>query len=254
MDAASTSLAPAKSIRGEWRQYLAFLKRPVVPGRAPGPRWASLRALLRLFLLDVLVMGGLLLAVGLVMSSGVSVPETALAGVEIGATVIFAVVVIAPLTEEIAFRSWMSGRPGHILGLLAAIPVGVIAALGYTSVAPAGFGQMMAGVAVGVAAAVVVALAIVYLLRRRGAMRWFQRLFPLFFWLGTAAFSLVHLMNFPADQLAMALPLVAPQFITGTMLGYVRVAYGLWASMLLHTLHNAFFIALVLTAGSAGAG
>ncbi|MBL4718020.1 MAG: CPBP family intramembrane metalloprotease, partial [Erythrobacter sp.] len=72
------------------------------------------------------------------------------------------------------------------------------------------------------------------------------------FWLSTLAFASVHLFNFPAEDMAMALPLVLPQFATGTMLGYLRVHYGLWASVLLHLLHNGAFISLVLLAGSAG--
>jgi len=35
------------------------------------------------------------------------------------------------------------------------------------------------------------------------------------------------------------------------MLGYLRVRYGLWSSILLHMLHNGAFISLVLLAGSA---
>ena len=61
----------------------------------------------------------------------------------------------------------------------------------------------------------------------------------------------MHLTNFPADQLATALPLVLPQFVIGTILGYTRVHYGLWASVLLHMLHNGAIIALVLAASSA---
>ena len=49
----------------------------------------------------------------------------------------------------------------------------------------------------------------------------------------------------------MALP-VLPQFVIGAILGYTRVTYGLWASILLHALHNGAFISLVLLASSAG--
>ena len=52
MDAATTSLAPANSTRGEWARFGAFLKRPTLPARAPLPRLASLVAILRLMLLD----------------------------------------------------------------------------------------------------------------------------------------------------------------------------------------------------------
>ena len=44
MDAATTSLAPANSTRGEWARFGAFLKRPTLPARAPLPRLASLVA------------------------------------------------------------------------------------------------------------------------------------------------------------------------------------------------------------------
>ena len=60
MDAATTSLAPANSTRGEWARFGAFLKRPTLPARAPLPRLASLVAILRLMLLDFAMMGVLL--------------------------------------------------------------------------------------------------------------------------------------------------------------------------------------------------
>ena len=70
--------------------------------RAPLPQAAGLRAVVWLVLLDLLVMAALLGVAGAVMAAGVSLPETALAGMEIGTGIILAVVVIAPLTEEIA--------------------------------------------------------------------------------------------------------------------------------------------------------
>ncbi|MED5205946.1 MAG: hypothetical protein VX465_04915, partial [Pseudomonadota bacterium] len=97
MDAATTSLAPANSTRGEWARFGAFLKRPTLPARAPLPRLASLVAILRLMLLDFAMMGVLLGTAAAVMATGVSLPQTALAGMEIGAEIVFAVVVIAPL-------------------------------------------------------------------------------------------------------------------------------------------------------------
>ena len=248
MHAATTSLAPANSMRGEWRRFAAFLKRPTLPERAPLPQAAGLRAVVWLVLLDLLVMAALLGVAGAVMAAGVSLPETALAGMEIGTGIILAVVVIAPLTEEIAFRGWLSGRPGHIFGLLA----GALAAMVAGLAAMAFFGAALATAGlVALAAGTLVALAIIYRLRHRNTIGWFRRLFPALFWLSTLGFSLVHLTNFPADQLATALPLVLPQFVTGTILGYTRVHYGLWASVLLHMLHNGAIIALVLAASSA---
>ncbi|HCY02168.1 MAG TPA: hypothetical protein DHU71_04190, partial [Erythrobacter sp.] len=135
-----------------------------------------------------------------------------------------------------------------IFGLLA----GALAAMVAGLAAMAFFGAALATAGlVALAAGTLVALAIVYRLRHRNTIGWFRRLFPALFWLSTLGFSLVHLTNFPADQLATALPLVLPQFVTGTILGYARVHYGLWASVLLHMLHNGAIIALVLAASSA---
>ena len=238
MDAATTSLAPANSTRGEWARFGAFLKRPTLPARAPLPRLASLVAILRLMLLDFAMMSVLL--------------GTAAAVMAIGAEIVFAVVVIAPLGEEIAFRSWLSGRPGHLLGLLAAIPAALLAAAAMTLLVEGSLAQIWSTALVAIGTAAVATCAVVVRLRRHNAMGWFARLFPALFWLSTLAFSLVHLFNFPADQLAMALPLVLPQFVIGAILGYTRVTYGLWASILLHALHNGAFISLVLLASSAG--
>lgn len=252
MHAATTSLAPANSTRGEWALFATFLKHPTLPARAPLPRRTSLVAVLRLLLLDLAVMGVLLAAAGAVMALGVDMPETALANVTIDAAIVVAVVLVAPLLEELAFRSWLSGRPGHILGLIAALPAGALATLAFGQISTGSLGQIWLGAAVGMAAGALAALVTVYALRRRAAMGWFQRIFPLLFWISTLAFACIHLLNFPADQIAMALPLVLPQFATGMMLGYLRVNYGLWASILLHALHNGAFISLVLLASGAG--
>lgn len=258
MDAITTSgesaVTPAMTMRGEWSRFLGFLRRPVLPARAPLPQVAGLIAVLRLFALDLLVMSGLLAIAGIVIATGVDMPETALAGMDIGPGIVFAVVVVAPLAEEIAFRGWLSGRPGHLLALVAFVGGGVSATL-LLSAAGFSYGADalqtgLAAMALGALVGVVLALAALYLLRRHGAVGWFQRCFQLFFWVSTLAFSLVHLFNFPADQMAMALPLVLPQLVTGTMLGYLRVHYGLWASILLHALHNGAFISLVLLASS----
>lgn len=253
MDAGTTSLAPANSTRGEWSQFAAFLKRPVLPARAPMPRLASLAAVLRLFVLDVLVMAALLAVAGAVMSSGIEVPKTALADMEIGADIALAVIFFAPLAEEFAFRGWLSGRPGHVLAVLlgSLVALGTTVLLFATATGPAeSMGAIGPAALKGGAAGLVVAGLTVFLLRHRDAMGWFQRLFPLLFWLSAVGFASVHLFNFKSEEMMMALPLVLPQFVTGTILGYLRVNYGLWASVLLHALHNGAFIGLVLLAGS----
>lgn len=258
MDAVTTSgenaLAPADTLRGEWARFGVFLKWPKLPDRAPMPRLSSLVAVMRMLLLDFTFMAILLGIAGIAMAVGTDLPQTALSGMEMTPLIIFAAVVAAPLMEEIAFRGWLSGRPGHVLGwlLLAGAVVGVGVA-GFAGGAPSGAAKTgMAFAGLGVLVAIIAAILAIVLLRKRDAMRWFQRIFPLFFWLSTLAFSIVHVFNFPPDQMVMALPLVLPQFATGMILGYLRVNYGLWASILLHFLHNAAFIGMVVLASGAG--
>jgi hypothetical protein len=94
--------------------------------------------------------------------------------------------------------------------------------------------------------------AAVLLWRKRGRppMGWFARHARWFYLLSALAFASVHLTNFTEGNAALLLPLTLPQFLLGLILGYVRVMFGLWASVLMHAVHNTLFISLVL----AGAG
>lgn len=68
----------------------------------------------------------------------------------------------------------------------------------------------------------------------------YRRLFPLVFHASSLAFAGVHLYNFNLHQTAFwLLPLlVLPQWLTGMVLGWMRVRRGIGAAMLLHGLFN----------------
>lgn len=73
--------------------------------------------------------------------------------------------------------------------------------------------------------------------------RWMRRyaaIFPALFHLVAVGFAAVHLRNFVFDDVAgwMMLVLVAPQWVTGLVLGWVRVTRGVSAGMLLHGVFN----------------
>ena len=59
-------------------------------------------------------------------------------------------------------------------------------------------------------------------------------------------FALAHLANYTEGEAVLLLPLVVPQLLAGLIFGYARVTYGLWSGMLLHMMHNALFISLVV--------
>ena len=208
--------------------------------------------LARIYALDFAVMALLIGFASALVAAGVELPETALADMAFTPWLIFAVVVGAPVMEEIAFRSWLSGRLGHWAGLILLLLSGLGFALAHMGQVGDNLALSIAGLALGVSAPILAVLAFV-----RGAkgtpMGWFARSFPFFFWFSTLAFALVHIANFETDgswgSIAVLLPLVLPQFILGMMLGYVRVRFALWAAILLHAAHNATALTVAAMSG-----
>lgn len=244
-----TSLASPETLREEWAGYLGFLRRPALPDHGCAPFAAGAAALLRMLALDFAAMSLLLAIAFAVVAVGGELPETALAGIDIDWNIALLVVVVAPIAEELTFRSWLSGRPGHVLALATLFAAGVIAAMLAETATGA---QALHRVAAALGGGAVLALAILFALRKRPAMGWFRAIFPALFWLSTLAFASVHLLNFEQGEFAMLLPLVLPQFILGSMLGYLRVNYGLWSNIAMHALHNGTIIAVVAIASSSG--
>jgi len=160
----------------------------------------------------------------------------------------WAAVIIAPLFEEGLFRSWL----GHMRGVLIAMPVllcsGVIVMITSS-------GQDIPHIALPASALVLSAL-VLYLKRYSQTKRIkghhdaaMRRIFPFAFWGSAVVFALIHVGNYASDefQLHMAL-LVAPQFIIGVILGFVRMRYGLLAAIGFHGLYNSIFVGLTFFA------
>ena len=246
------AVPPRPTLLGEWGRFGGFLKRPHLPdarGQEPG----KLRAVGRMLALDMIVMAVLLTLIGVASAFGFELPDNVNneLGLTLGAIVL--VVAVAPVLEELIFRSWLTGRPA----VLAAVAVCV-----------AGFGAVPYGVsqmdpeqtmplllAIGPLVAMGAAPLSAYLLLGRPVPRWFTAGFAVFFWLSTLGFALVHLANYTEGNLVFLLPLVLPQFALGTMLGYLRVHYGLAPAIALHASHNALLFGLAILGKSLeGAG
>lgn len=232
----------------EWRAFAAYLRRPILPDRqAPGP--SAVRGTLRMAALDILLMGAIIAILMLVVAIGFDLPDNINALLDLNPLTIALIVIAAPLLEETAFRSWLTGRPSFLVSL-AALTLAASIALTLGASLPGETGGIVASTAlllgIGIAVAAMIAL------RKREAPHWFRRFFPGLFWASSAIFALVHLLNYTEGALAILLPLVIPQFILGTIAAYVRVHYGLVWAMVLHALHNGFAIALALLAMEAG--
>ncbi|NNK45129.1 MAG: hypothetical protein HKP43_00700, partial [Altererythrobacter sp.] len=129
MTGESTSLPSLITMRAEWGHFLGFLKRPSLPDNQASDLREGARAVSRILALDLIAMGMLLAIAGAVMASGIEIPETALAGMEITPGIIFAVIVVAPISEEILFRSWLSGRPRYLIAFPILLVAGLIAVM-----------------------------------------------------------------------------------------------------------------------------
>ncbi len=231
------------AIPGEWRRFGAFLRSPALPERASGFSLVSLRGVGWMFVLDLLLMSVIIGAAILTFSFGFELPSNKLAGLTLGLPIVLMIVIGAPIFEEIGFRGWLSGRPAHIWPL---IIIGT-AVFGLPLLIGQGQPFIVAG---GLLIAVVAAIFVAWRLWARTPFRFFSRYFGWFYALSTLTFAVVHLTNYDNANPAFLL-LVIPQAIAGLLFGYTRVHYGLWASMLLHALHNGTFIAFALMGKSA---
>lgn len=243
MSGPPTRARSALPVPARWADFARFLRRPVLPRRADLSVGASARALPALFALDILLMAAVLGAIGLAVLLGFGLPQHMLGEMKMTPALVVFIVIGAPLGEEILFRGWLSGRPGHILAVLALLGGGGVALIG------AGGTLSLVGAGLGL----VLALAALVVLRRRDAMGWYQRHFAWFFYGSALVFAAVHLTNFAAAGASPALvALVVPQFLLALILGYLRVHHGLLAGAALHTLHNAVFASVMLAGGGGG--
>ena len=248
MTADATSPLRIVDTRGAWRRFFAFVQRPELPDRAEGFSAEALGVVAKLYALDLLVMLALMAALALVQKLGLHLPGSVLEHAKLSPLLLGFITVGAPIGEELVFRSWQSGRPGHLGAALIGIPAAGVG-LGLMVPASAVVAHVWEALAI-----LVVGLALagwcLWYWRGRPAMAWFQRHFVWFYFGATLLFAAAHLTNFIGGGSLAMLPLVLPQFIVGLMLGYVRVRFGLWADVLLHIAHNSLFMVLLLSGAS----
>jgi membrane protease YdiL (CAAX protease family) len=222
-----------------WRDFAAFLRRPVLLEQATGIRFAAVGGTLKLFALDLILMALLLGLIGVASALGFKAPENDIDKLSLTPIALTAIVVILPIGEEIAFRCWLSGRAGHtVASLVFVIGVAILVISG-----PQPHPVLVLG---DILITATVAWAAVFWLRHRAAMSVFKRHFAWFYFASSLVFALEHLSNYSQIPGLMLLPLVVPQLLVGLILGYARTKYGLWSDMLLHMMHNGVLISLVV--------
>ena len=242
--------APAQSARGEWSNFLAFLRRPALTDTI-APAGESATGMVRMLALDLMIMTIIIGVLMTIVALGIELPENLNATLELDLGTIALIVIAAPVLEELAFRSWLSGKPGYLLAIAVLILAGIVGAV----IAASADGEAaQAAIGLSMIVGLILALVALFALRRRAPVGWFRALFPGMFWLSAVGFGLIHLLNYPEEGVFwIALPLVIPQFVLGTILGYVRVRYGLWTAMVIHAAHNGFALSVAAIAMEIGA-
>ena len=163
-------------------------------------------------------------------------PQIAAAMAAAPLSLIVSVVILGPLVEELAFRSWLSGTRQQL-----------VAGAGFVLVLIGGrwLAQASAPSAASVIGYATIALAIALYLCASRAMRagppegWFIRWFPAIFWANVLGFGLLHVSNYAVSLGPLVLAFTLPQILAGAVFGYARLRLGLAAAIGLHMAFNA---------------
>ena len=227
-----------KQTAGEW---IAFIKAPTLD--LPTSKQSAIRDVAWLFALNCLIVAAI---------AAVLFPAMMLFNIEMSNDmsalferpiwqILTIVVIVGPIMEELAFRSWLSGN-SRLLVLLG----GVLAWFGGSyALTQFGFSAKGAIPTIGIAAIIIVAV-MIGLIRfwKRAVPSWYGKIFPIIFWAQALLFGFIHVFNYAGDNPAALLPFVLPQLVGGLIWGYARVRHGWWSNIIMHMAYN-----LVATSG-----
>lgn len=145
------------------------------------------------------------------------------------------VVIVGPIMEELAFRSWISGNP-RLLVLLGGVIAWVVCSYGLTQM---GFSTSDPILAIALGAGIVIATIVGFaIFWKKPVPHWYVKIFPGLFWMQALIFGFIHVFNYAGDNPAALLPFVLPQLVGGLIWGYARIRYGWWSNILMHMGYN----------------
>lgn len=223
------------------KDMMRYLRNPHPIARREAFRPDTVFTLLKLLGFAFLMLPILGIFMGLIFAvTGVTLPEPSdeFADIASRPNFIFLAAIIAPLVEELLFRSWLGKRWGVFL-------VAPLLLVGLALLVLMGADDISSGIRYGLAIMVIgsVSLYIARYLKARheeGILdRALMRVFPYAFWGTSLGFGLMHLANYDGGGMGILLPLIIlPQFTVGVILGYVRMRFGLWSAIVFHGAYN----------------
>ena len=153
--------------------------------------------------------------------------------------IILYAVFIAPILEEILFRSWLKWSKQNITILIVTlISVVVFSFFGHRFQ----YSWIMLIM-------LLIVVALIYLLKNIKDEPFIDKHFNYFYWISSIAFGLVHVSNFTGNiwyLIGFSFILGSPQILGGFILGYIRMNYGLRYSILFHFLINSSLLLSLL--------
>ena len=209
--------------------YLRFLRAPPYNDQNQPVRWGELVILLLSYVALGFALIPLLEALVnyLQLKHALEDPDT---------TLILLGVLVVPPIEEVVFRLWLRVNRSTLFAVAF-----LVLFVGVLLLPVSNLGAVL-----------LIALSVLILVTTlmgydADIERVVARHFGFFFYGSTALFALAHITNYEplnTETLLLAPVLVFPQFIVGTMLGYIRVRYGIGYSILFHVVVNAIFFLL----------
>jgi len=228
-------------------ELVRFLRRPVFTAERVPMNANALTELFKLLGLALVLAVLSVMIVGMMYSfSSGDMPETSkdFDAMSQGGQFFLLAVIIAPLTEELLFRSWQ----GRVWGVILVMPT--ILAL-FAMLVLLNHSEALGAIST-LGVAIVMGSLGLYL------QRYFQtkpinglheaatqQMFPYVFWGSAAVFALIHISNYAsAGFQPLLILLVTPQFIVGAILGVVRMRYGILQAIGFHAAYNGVFVGL----------
>lgn len=237
--------------RGTAGELIAYVRNPVLTDSLEPLDRGALDKLSALLLMKLLLMIPIGVGIGFYKSAAETMSGAEIIGPDWSkdfGLALFAAVLVAPILEESLFRGWLRGRAAGLMTIITIIGWVITLYLmttvswfdGYRKLAA--LGATLGWVGLGI-----------YFVRSviddNRTPEFFRRNFAWLFWASTSAFALTHIVNYDVDTLWLAVPMTAPQFASGAILGFVRMNYGLRASMAMHAVYNFIIISTIFVLG-----
>jgi hypothetical protein len=222
------------------KEFIGYLRNPVEQ-LTPETSWLQVLAgMISLLVLSLFLSVMAVLLVELLQQTGL-MPEYARSPTERVSSMqdnLLYAMILFPIIEELAFRLYLKPTRRNVVVSSFLLTYMLISNFVFHT---SSFCVTQLGLRLLIA--LVVAMGVGVLYRRPLKVR-----YGLIFYGSALLFGLVHIYHYDYTEpqvLAVAVLLCAPQILSGVVLGYTRVKYGLTASIVLHACHNGLPILLL---------